>query len=108
MENTGHERRTQIRTVDLNDPEIFLQFTLKDKKFRFNLLDKSQDGMGMLVINEEADVLTELKIGKKLNMEYRTPQDSINLNFTINHITPIRKGAFKGDHQVGLFLFSKL
>lgn len=106
MKRVKRDNRAQMRYhVDPLGTRTFLQFIVEDKRYRFNLLDKSQGGIGMLVMNEETDVLNALRIGDKLNLECRTAEDRVEMNsFEIRHITPMRKGDFIGDHLVGLSL----
>jgi hypothetical protein len=90
--------------VDPSDSGVFLQFTLEDKKYRFNLIDRGPEGMGMLVSNEEAEVLEQLKPGDILKTEYRAHEHRSSMRLKIQHITPRRSGTYQGDYQVGLSL----
>ena len=99
------EKRTEKRSfVEPYDTGTFLEFRLEGKEYRFNLLDTSPDGMGMLVENGEMDVLNKLKPGNQTEMKYSSDRVSVFMNFEIRHITPIKRGIFKGHYQIGLSL----
>ena len=106
MEYRGKERRSQKRSfIEPYDTGTFLEFTLAGKKYRLNLLDTSPDGMGMLVMDEEKEILKKIKPGDRIKMKYGTPHVSVFMNFEIKHITPIREGTYKDNYMVGLSLF---
>ena len=106
MEYEGNERRGPERSyTEPYDSGTFLEFTLEGAKYRFVLLDTSPGGMGMLVMNEESDILQKLKIRDKIEMKYGNPETSVFMNFEVRHITSISRGPFKGHFQVGLSLF---
>ena len=99
------ERRTKERDfIEPYDTGTFLEFTLEGKKYRFNLLDTSPGGMSMLVMNGDEGVLEKMKIGDKIKMKYSTSEASLSMDFELRHITPIKRGTFKGHYQVGLCL----
>jgi hypothetical protein len=77
---------------------------MKQKNYRFGLLDKSKGGIGMLVLNEDSDILTRVKIGDKLKSTFKNAQETSVMDLMISHITPIRKGTYRGDYRVGLSL----
>jgi len=101
------ERRTKKRNfIEPYDTGTFLEFTLKGKKYRFNLLDTSPGGMSMLVMDDDAETLKKIIIGDKIRMKYSTPEADVLMDFELRHITPIKRGTFKGHCQVGLSLIS--
>jgi hypothetical protein len=69
---------------------------------RFHILDTSPGGVGMLIEEERADVLEDLRIGRILEAEYETGEAVLPMRFVIRHVTPIERGPFKGHYQVGL------
>jgi c-di-GMP-binding flagellar brake protein YcgR len=106
MAYQGEERRKYKRSyIEPYDTSTLLEVTLGDKEYRFKLLDTSPGGMGMLVLEEEADVLKKLNVGDQIKMKYGTPQVSAFMNFQITHITLIMEGVHKGNYLVGLSLF---
>ncbi len=108
MEYLGKEKRDQKRAfIEPYDTGTFLEFMLDGKEYRFNLLDTSPGGIGMLVPNVEAEFLKELKPGDQIEMECGTPYASALISFEIRHITTIKMGTFKGHYQVGLSLCCK-
>ncbi len=99
------ERRTKERDfIEPYDTGTFLEFILEGEKYRFNLLDTSPGGMSMLVMNGDEGVLEKMKIGDKIKMKYSTSEASLSMDFELRHITPIKRGTFKGHYQVGLYL----
>jgi hypothetical protein len=104
----GHEKddkRLHLRNyIEPYDTDTFLSFNLDGVSRRFNLLDTSPDGMGMLVPKDESHILGKLGEGEKIKMEYKTPQASMDMYFEIRHISEIERGKFKGHHQVGLYM----
>jgi len=105
MDNAREDKRVEKRTyIEPYDSGTSLEFTLEGKKYRFNLLDTSPGGMGMLVPDGDGEVLKKLKIGHQIKMKYKTKVTSVFMDFEIRHITPIDKGKFEGDHMVGLSL----
>ena len=103
MEYTGKEERDQARSyIEPYDTGTYLAFELEGEKYRFHLLDTSPGGRGMLVKNEEIEVLDRLNVGDKLKAEYNTPEAGVLIDFEIIHITRIKRGSFDGHYQVGL------
>ena len=108
MEYEKGEKRTEKRSfIEPYDTGTFLEFTLEGKEYRFNLLDTSPGGMGMLVENGEMDVLNKLEPGNQIEMKYCNDTVSVFMNFEIRHITPIKRGIFKSHYQIGLSLLQK-
>jgi hypothetical protein len=107
MEYKGKERRGHPRTyVEPYDTGTYLEFRQGSKSYRFNLLDTSPEGMGMLVRMETAEVLNNMGIGDHIRMEYKTAEASMVMDFEVRHISRIVRGRYKGHHQVGLSLIS--
>ena len=99
------ERRSKKRNfVEPYDTGTFLEFTLEGIKYRFNLLDTSPGGVSMLVTDGDTGILEKIKIGDKIEMKYSTSEASLVMDFELKHITPIKRGTFKGHYQVGLYL----
>ena len=109
MEDAVKESRTQVRDFfEPYDTGTYLDFALDGKKYRFNLLDTSPEGMGMLVWEEDKGILKKLRVGNQIRVEYKTPEASMDMELEIRHITRIERGKYKGHHQVGLSLLSDL
>lgn len=105
MECLWKDNRTQKRAyIEPYCTGTFLEFMLGGKGYKFNLLDTSPGGVGMLVPNVEAEVLKELKPGDQIEMQFGTCDASAIINFEIKHITTIKRGTYKGHYQVGLSL----
>ena len=107
MEYGGKERRRHPRSyVEPYDTGTYLEFRQAGTSYRFNLLDTSPGGMGMLVKMEAAEVLNNMEIGDHIRMEYKTGEASMVMDFEVRHISRIVRGRYKGHHQVGLSLLS--
>ncbi len=107
MEYTGKEARVRKRSyIEPYDTGTYLLFNLNGMNYKFNLADISPGGMGMLVKDNDSEILEQISIGDRIRMEYTTPEASVAIDFGIKHMTPIENGRFKGHHQVGLSLIS--
>ncbi|MFC1867316.1 PilZ domain-containing protein [Thermodesulfobacteriota bacterium] len=103
MDYDKKELRTRERSyIEPYDTGTYMEFNLSGNDYRFNLLDTSPEGMGMLVKKDEAEIISGLSIGDRIRMEYKTPEASIPMEFEIRHVTRIERGTLKGHHQVGL------
>ena len=104
----GEKRREKRAYIEPYDTGTFLEFALGGEEYRFNLLDTSPGGMGMLVNEKQKDVLKKLNVGDKIRMKYGKPDiSSVFFNFRIKHVSRIKRGDFKGHFQVGLSLLMK-
>ena len=81
----GGERRREGRAyIEPYDTGTFLEFALDGKEYRFNLLDTSPGGMGMLVSEKQREILDKLNVGDKLRMKYGKPDiSSVFFNFRL-------------------------
>ena len=107
MEYSGEDRRKPKRSyIEPYDTGSFLEFSLDGEEYRFNLLDTSPRGMGMLVTKTGTDVLEKISIHDRIEMKYRSLEASVFMSFEVKHITPIERGPLRGHYQVGLSLLS--
>ena len=105
MVKAEEERRLQGRSyIEPYDTGTFLEFNPGDKIYRFNLLDTSPDGMGMLVFKKDVEVLENFETGERVNLKYSVAETSLFMKFEIKHVTLIERGPFKGHYQVGISL----
>ncbi len=103
MEGLWAEKRSEKRSYfEVSDTGNILEAKLNGKKHQFKILDTGLGGMGMLVMEGQAEVLKNLKLGVQLEMTYIKPNASLLMNFEIRHISIIKTGAFKGHYKVGL------
>ena len=100
------KRLMQRKYIEPYDSGIFLILSLNGESHKFTLLDVSPGGIGMLVRNDQKEILKKLQIGLQMDMEYGTPYATIPTKFEVIHITEIARGAFKGHYQVGLLFMS--
>lgn len=108
MEYHGNEERsTERKYVEPYKTNIFLIFSTNDKSYRFNLLDISPKGIGMLVEKGDEDVLNFFTQGDMINMEYSSRETEIPMDFIVKHITSIERGDLIGHYQIGLELCSE-
>jgi hypothetical protein len=105
MGYVGQERRKQERTaIDSYDKGYFLEADFGGKQYRFNPLNTSTGGMGMLVSDQEAEFLRRVHPGDRIKMKYSTPDSNVIMNFELRYINRIKVGPFRGHYQVGLAL----
>ncbi len=103
MEDLWAEKRSEKRSYfEPSDTGNTLEAILNGKKYQFKILDTGLGGMGMLVMDEQAEVLKSLKLGAQMEMRYINPKASLSMNFEIRHITIIKSGTHKGHYKVGL------
>lgn len=108
MEYHGNEARlTKRNYVEPYTTNIFLIFSTNDKLYRFNLLDISPKGIGMLVENGNEEVFNFFSQGDRINMVYSSRETEIPMDFEVKHITSIERGKLMGHYQVGLELCSE-
>ena len=103
---TDEKRLMKRKYIEPYDSGIFLILSLNGESHKFNLLDVSPGGIGMLVRDDQKGILKKLQIGSRLDMEYGTPYATISTKFEVIHITNIERGSFKGHYQVGLLFIS--
>ena len=96
------KRNIERAYIEPFDSGTFLEFRLGERQYRFNLLDTSPGGIGMLVKDGESKVLEALKIGDQVKMIYKTPEAYMPVDLEIKHISSIHSGKLKGHYQVGL------
>ena len=107
MEDAEKALREDSREyVEPYDAGAYLEFDLDENRFRFQLLDTSPTGMGILVKEEETGMLSWFEPGDQIRAEYKTPEASMTMDFEVRHVTQIERGKFKGHYQVGLSLSS--
>jgi hypothetical protein len=105
MELMRKDRRQQDRAyVEPYTTNTFLEFTLSGRTRRYQLVDVSPRGLGMLVPEAEKDILQHLRPGATMSMAYTSPEATVPMTFEIRHITEIQRGSFRGCFQVGLCL----
>ena len=105
MGYVGQERRQQERTaIDSYNKSYFLEADFGGKQYRFNPLNTSTGGMGMIVSDQEAEFLRRVRPGDRIKMKYSTPESNVVMNFELRYITRIKVGPFRGHYQVGLAL----
>ena len=102
LKNSGEDKRTQERLdVPPYDLGTFVEFNLGDEKFRLNLLDTSLGGLGMLVMEGEANILKKFYPGQEVTGKLCTPEADIQMRLEVRYITPMMRGPFKGHYRVG-------
>ena len=105
MGHIGQEMRKHERAAtDPYDRRYFLEADFGGKQYRFNPLNTSTGGMGMLVTDHEEEFLSRVHPGDRIKMKYSTPESNIVMDFELRYITRIKVGPFRGHYQVGLAL----
>ncbi len=99
------ERRAHKRSdVEPGSEDTFLEFAWGGATYRFKPLDTSSGGMGMLVTDDDSEVLEKISVGDKIEMKYCTPEEDLFMIFKVRHISRLKQGLFAGHYQVGLSL----
>ncbi|MFH0844555.1 MAG: hypothetical protein V1930_03700 [Pseudomonadota bacterium] len=90
-------------------PEFLsVQFSLggpgnREKLYNLNVLDGSRQGLGILVAQEDFDLIKLLRGGQKIQgMRFFAPWAMIEVDAVVRHISKITAGKYKGYCLVGI------
>ncbi|MEA1966946.1 MAG: hypothetical protein U9N77_01815 [Thermodesulfobacteriota bacterium] len=102
MRKSIEEKRLEKRACfEPSEMGHIIEATLDGKEYSFKILNICHGGIGMLVMDNQAEVLNLLKCGDQLEMNYINPKGSMAIKVEIRHISTIKAGAFKGHYSVG-------
>ncbi len=77
----------------------------KDRTYKLEIIDRSPDGVGMLITKKDFDLLEILKEGDKLqDLELYAPRAMIKVDGTVRHKTEIKDPKYKGSYALGIKL----
>ena len=104
--NTPDKRSEQRRPPD---KYYSVQFSLKNLAsiYQFKIWDVSSNGLCILVVNEDSNVLNYMEVGDVIDMKYYVSDKlgtTEDLRTEIRHITKHEEGRFKGHYCVGLLI----
>lgn len=104
MTDNQRERRSEPRSII--DQFYSVEFLLPECKFvyQYKIWNIASSGICVL-IREDSDLLSHLKVGDVLRLKYYTDEASKPAKFLrteIRHITRDESGRFKGVYLVGL------
>lgn len=110
-EKPPHETR-QARREPRRPPSIprftYVEFSMKGKDgrlkdFRLDVVNSSANGIGLLVMKEEADIIDTLAPGSSVKeMVFYAPWTIIHADARIRHLTVISKGPHRGHYLLGV------
>jgi len=104
------ERRNYDRDSNKIPDFVNAVFTLrkgakKDRTYKLEIIDRSPDGVGMLITKKDFDLLEILKEGDKLQgLELYAPTAMIKVAGTVRHKTEIKDPKYKGSYALGVKL----
>lgn len=106
MTNDGLEKRAETRTELEKYHSVEFKVQEQGNLYQFKIWNISAKGMCLLV-RDDSEVLSDLEVGRILDMKYYTTdfsQPAEALKTEIKHITKEEEGRFKGHVLVGLFV----
>ncbi|MFH1154491.1 MAG: hypothetical protein V1793_11815 [Pseudomonadota bacterium] len=102
MVRLSKDQRSEQRTCfEPTDTGYRLESTIAGRAYTFNVLNVCRGGIGMLVREDQHEVLPLLVPGAEMRMDYINPKGRLTLTVLIRHITRIDSGEYKGLHTVG-------
>ncbi len=99
----GYERDGR-RIPDFTDAVLTVRNS-EDRTYRLEIIDRSPDGLGMLITKKDFDLLGMVKEGDKLQgLELYASTAMIKVNATVRHKTQIKDSKYKGYYTLGIKL----
>ena len=84
---------------------VFTVRNREDRTYKLEIIDRSPDGLGMLITKKDFDLLGILKEGDKLQgLELYASTAMIKVNGTVRHKTQIKDSKYKGYYTLGIKL----
>jgi hypothetical protein len=104
-ERRSHDRDGK-RIPDFVNAVITLRKGAKrDRTYKLEIIDRSPDGVGMLITKKDFDLLDIVKEGDKLlGMELYASTAMIRVSGTVRHKTEIKDSKYKGSYALGIEL----
>ena len=97
------EKRVQKRyEIDPFDMKYCLEFTLGGKRYECSALDRSPNGVAMLVLDKDTEIIDKLKVGEQIEMNYTTPEGKQSVWLQVKHISSVEIGILGRHYQIGL------
>jgi hypothetical protein len=104
--DNGVEKRSEPRTELKKYHSVEFKVQEQGHLYQFKIWNMSTKGMCLLV-RDDSDILSDLEVGRVLDMKYYTTDFSRpaeSLKTQIKHITKEGEGRFKGHVLVGLLV----
>lgn len=99
----GHDRDGQKIPDFVN--AVFTVRNKKDRTYKLEIIDRSPDGVGVLITKKDFDLLGILKEGDKLQgLELYASTAMIKVSGTVRHKTEIKDPKYKGSYALGIKL----
>jgi hypothetical protein len=77
----------------------------KERTYKLNIIDRSPDGVGVLITKKDFDLLEIVKEGDKLQgLELYASKTMIKVDGTVRHKTEIKDPKYKGSYALGIKL----
>ncbi|MGD8982458.1 MAG: flagellar brake protein [Desulfobacteraceae bacterium] len=88
---------------------VFTVRNKEDRTYKLEIIDRSPDGVGMLITKKDFELLGILKEGDKLQgLELYASTAMIKVNGTVRHKTEIKDPKYKGSYALGIKLDATL
>lgn len=105
MQDPIGEKRSERRSCfGPAETEHWIEAEIRSRIYRFPVLNLCSGGIGMLVREDQSEVLDTLVPGAVLRMDHGTGQGRMTLTVTVRHATPLDPDIPDGDHAVGFSL----
>ncbi|MFO7749420.1 MAG: hypothetical protein R6V54_04940 [Desulfobacteraceae bacterium] len=88
-------------TLAASDGGYRVEVELHGQPYCFKVLNISQGGIGMLVMQSQSDVLPLLQGKSRIKMVHITPKGRMEIVAVLRHTSIISSGEFKGHYVVG-------
>jgi hypothetical protein len=104
------ERRSYDRDGKKIPDFVNAVFTLrkgakKDRTYKLEIIDRSADGVGVLITKKDFDLLEIVEEGDKLrDLELYAPKAMIKVAGTVRHKTEMKDPKYKGSYALGIEL----
>ena len=104
-ERRGYDRDGKRIPDFVNAVFTLRKGTQKDRTYKLEIIDRSPDGVGMLITKKDFDLLDIVKEGDKLQgLELYASTAMIKVNGTVRHKTEIKDSKYKGYYTLGIKL----
>jgi hypothetical protein len=102
-ERRGYDREGK-RIPDFTNA-VFTVRNSEDRTYKLEIIDRSPDGLGMLITKKDFDLLDIVKEGDKLQgLELYASTAMIKVSGTVRHKTQIKDSKYKGFYSLGIKL----
>jgi hypothetical protein len=99
----GYERDGK-RIPDFTEAVLTVRNS-EDRTYKLEIIDRSPDGLGMLVTKKDFDLLDMVKEGDRLHgLELYASTAMIKVNGTVRHKTQVKDSKYKGNYTLGVKL----